>query len=128
MNKVILTGNLGADPDSRYTPDGKAVTTFDIAVSDGYGEHKKTYWFKIVAWEKLAEVCADNLKKGRKVLVEGKLMTRSYETQDGQKRKVTEIVAGHVEFLDRAQEANSGENNSNQSGDDLGINLDDLPF
>jgi len=127
MNKVILTGNLGADPDSRYTPDGKAVTTFDIAVSDGYGEHKKTYWFKIVAWEKLAEVCADNLKKGRKVLVEGKLVSRSYETQDGQKRKVTEIVAGHVEFLDRAQEANSGVNNSSQS-DELAINLDDLPF
>ncbi len=115
MNKVILTGNLGADPDSRYTPDGKAVTTFDIAVSDGYGDNQKTYWFKIVSWGKLAETCANNLKKGRKVLVEGKLVSRSYETQDGQKRKVTEIVAGHVEFLDR-------------SGDDLGINLDDLPF
>lgn len=108
MNKVILSGNLGNDPDARYSPAGKAVTTFDIAVSDGYGEHKKTYWFRVVAWEKLAETCANNLKKGRKVLIDGKLTNRQYETNDGQKKKVTEIIANHVEFLDKQESAPAG--------------------
>ena len=108
MNKVILTGRLSKDPEVRYTQNGKAVASFDIAVDDGFGENKKTYFFPIVAWEKLAEICGNNLSKGRKVLVEGKLSTRTYETQDGQKRRVTEVIAQNVEFMD-GKKTSSGE-------------------
>ena len=105
LNKVMVIGNLGADPEMRYTADGAAVTNFRIAASRNYpgadGERKEeTEWFRIVAFGKLAELCDQYLQKGRRVYVEGRLRTRSWEGQDGQKRYTTEVIAEDVIFLD----------------------------
>ncbi len=105
LNKVMIIGNLGADPEMRYTADGAAVTNFRIAASRNYtgadGERKEeTEWFRIVAFRKLAELCNQYLQKGRRVYVEGRLQTRSWEGQDGQKRYTTEVIAQDVQFLD----------------------------
>ena len=102
---VIFVGNLGRDPEMRYTPTGKSVTSFNVAVSDGFGEHKKTIWFRVSAWEKTAEFCNQYLKKGSKVLVEGHLQAdeqgnpRLWEGKDGEKRVSFEISAGIVRDL-----------------------------
>ncbi len=110
LNKVMLIGNLGADPEMRYTADGNAVTTFNLAVNRNWtgpdGERKEeTEWFTVVSWEKLAETVSQFLQKGRRAYVEGRLQTRSWEGQDGQKRYKTEVVANTVLFLDRPQAA-----------------------
>jgi len=99
MNKVILIGNMTRDPEVRYTTGGKAVATFSIAVNSGFGDNKRTEFVPIVTWEKLAEVCGNNLTKGKRILVEGRLQLREYETKEGEKRKVAEVVAQNIEFL-----------------------------
>mgnify|MGYP003310697919 CR=1 FL=1 len=99
MNKVVLSGNLAKDVDMRMTQSGKAVASFSLAVSDGWGENKKTYFVPIVVWGKMAELCEKYLRKGSKAMVDGRLQVRSYETQDGSKRWVTEVIANEVEFL-----------------------------
>jgi len=101
MNKVFLLGRLVRDPEIRITQAGKMVTTFTLAV-DRYGDKNATADFiSIVTWEKLAENCGNNLLKGQRALVEGRLRIRSFDGKDGQKHWVTEIVAQAVEFLDR---------------------------
>src|SRR3990170_1959520 len=107
LNKVMIIGNLGADPEMRYTADGNAMTSFRVASSRNYsgpdGERREeTEWFSVVTWRKLAEQCSQFLQKGRRVYVEGRLKTRSWDTPDGQKRYRTEVVAERVLFLDRA--------------------------
>lgn len=107
LNKVMVIGNLGADPEMRYTADGSAVTNFRVAASRNYqtrdGERREeTEWFSVVTWSKLAEQCSQFLQKGSKVYVEGRLQTRSWDGQDGQKRYRTEVVAERVLFMDRA--------------------------
>ena len=99
MNKAILLGNLGKDPDLTTTQSGKMVAKFSLGVADGYGDKKSTSWHNIVCWEKVAESVGNNLLKGSNVLVEGKITNRSYDGKDGQKKYITEIVANHVEFL-----------------------------
>ena len=106
LNKVMVIGNLGADPEMRYTADGNALTSFRVAASRNYstpeGERREeTEWFSVVAWRKLAEQCSQFLQKGRRVYVEGRLRTRSWDTPEGQKRYRTEVVADRVLFLDR---------------------------
>lgn len=110
MNKVILVGRLSQDPEVRYTQNGKAVATFSIAVNrfTGSGSKEAADFIPIVAWEKLAEICGNNLTKGRRVLVEGRLQIRSYEATDGQKRRVAEVVAQNIEFLDQKHTTNNG--------------------
>jgi len=104
MNKVILVGRLAQDPEVRYTQSGKAVASFTIAVNRfSGGGQKEADFIPIVAWEKLAETCGNNLTKGQRVLVEGRLQIRSYETNDGQKRRVAEVIAQNIEFLERKQ-------------------------
>ncbi len=104
MNKVILVGRLAQDPEVRYTQSGKAVASFTIAVNPFTGGgQKEADFIPIVAWEKLAETCGNNLTKGQRVLVEGRLQIRSYETSDGQKRRVAEVIAQNIEFLERKQ-------------------------
>jgi len=104
INKVILVGRLGNDPELRYTADGTAVTNFRIATSDEWTDKatnekkERTEWHRIVTWRKLAELCSEYLTKGRQVYVEGKLQTRSWE-KDGIIRYSTEIVASEVQFL-----------------------------
>jgi len=105
LNKVMIIGNLGRDPEMRYTPSGQPVTQFTVAVNRNYknqaGEwQEETEWFRIVAWGPLAERTAEYLRKGRKVYVEGRLQTRQWEGQDGQKRYTTELVANTVTPLD----------------------------
>ena len=106
----MLIGNVGTDPEMRYTANGNAVTTFRLACSRNYsgpdGERKEdTEWFTVVTWNKLAETCSQFLQKGRRAYVEGRLQTRSWDGQDGQKRYRTEVIANTVLFLDRAQAA-----------------------
>jgi single-strand DNA-binding protein len=104
LNKVMLIGNVGRDPEMRYTANGSAVTTFTVAVNRNYqsqeGERREeTDWFEVVTWNKLAELCSQFLQKGRQAYVEGRLHTRSWEGQDGQKRYRTEVIAQTVLFL-----------------------------
>ena len=129
LNKVMLIGNLGADPEMRYTANGSAVTTFRVACSRTWqqpnGERQEdTEWFTVVTWNKLAEICSQNLNKGRRVYVEGRLSTRSWDDREtGQKRYRTEVIANQVLFLDRPQgvafhdEGTAGE-----------LDPEDLPF
>lgn len=104
LNKVMLTGHLGADPEMRYTPQGSAVTTFRVASgrtwksSDGQ-QHDDTEWFRIVSWDKLAEICNQYLTKGTRVYVEGRLQTRKWTGQDGQERYTTEVIAQDMIIL-----------------------------
>ena len=105
INKVILIGRLGQDPEVRYMTDGTAVANFSIATSDEWkdketGEKReRTEWHRIVAWRRLGEICGEYLSKGRQVYVEGRLQTRSWEDKDGNKRYTTEIVASDIQFL-----------------------------
>lgn len=104
MNKVILLGRLTQDPEVRYTQSGKAVASFSLAVNRFGGQEQNSADFiPIVAWERLAEACGNNIIKGQKVLVEGRMQVRSYETNDGQKRRITEVIAQTMEFLDKPQ-------------------------
>jgi len=113
VNKVILIGNVGADPELRYTAGGTAVTNFNIATNENWtdsaGERQeRTEWHRIVVWGRLAEICNQYLRKGSKVFIEGRLQTRSWETQDGQKRYTTEVVARDMQMLDSRGEFESG--------------------
>ena len=105
MNKVILTGRLTRDPEVRYTQSGIAVCTFTLAVDRRYAKRDANDgrptadFIPIVVWERLAEVCGNNLIKGSQVLVEGRMQVRSYDAQDGSKRYVTEVIANEVEFM-----------------------------
>lgn len=105
LNKVMIIGNLGADPEMRYTPSGAAVATFNVACSRSWtnresGERQEqTEWVRVVTWNRLAELCSQYLSKGRPVYVEGRLQTRQWEDQQGQTRYTTEVVAQDVQFL-----------------------------
>ncbi|RMH43932.1 MAG: single-stranded DNA-binding protein [Deltaproteobacteria bacterium] len=104
VNKVILIGNLGADPDMRYTPSGAGVCEMRIATNESWTDkqgqrQERTEWHRVVVWGKRAELCAKYLSKGRQCYVEGRLRTRSWEDKDGNKRYTTEIVATDVQFL-----------------------------
>lgn len=100
MNKWIGVGRLTSEVECRFTQSGKCVASFTLAINEGYGEKKSTIFIPCVAWEKLGETCGNNLTKGQKVLVEGRFSIRSYEGNDGQKRRIAEIVAQSVEFLE----------------------------
>ncbi len=109
VNKVILVGNLGADPSMRYTPNGTAVANFNIATTERFtnknGEREsRTEWHRIVAWARLAEICNQYLKKGKQVYIEGRLQTRTWEDQSGNKRSTTEVIANNMVMLGRAGE------------------------
>lgn len=107
LNKVMIIGNLGADPEMRFTPSGSPVTSFRIASSRMFttpeGEKRQeTEWFTVVAWSKLAELCNQFLSKGRMAYVEGRLKTRSWDDKEGVKHYKTEVIASQVIFLDRS--------------------------
>ena len=110
INKVMLIGNLGSDPELRFTPSGVQVANFSLATSESWtdksGERQeRAEWHRIVLWRRLAEVAGQYLKKGSKIYIEGKLQTRSWEDQNGQKRYTTEVVANSMEMLDGGQAA-----------------------
>ncbi len=111
VNKVILIGNLGSDPQVRFTPSGQAVANFNIATNESWKgkdgqDQEKTEWHKIVVWGKLAELCGEYLGKGRTVYVEGRLQTREWNDKEGNKRYTTEIVANSIQFLGSPGEKN----------------------
>lgn len=113
VNKVILVGFLGKDPELRYTPSGAAVANFTLATSERYKDkngdsQEKTEWHNIVAWRQLAEICGKYLHKGKQVYIEGKIQTRSYDDRDGNKRYMTEIVADQVQMLGRSGDEGGG--------------------
>ncbi len=131
LNKMQIIGNLGRDPEMRYTPSGDAVTNFSVAVGRRYTnrdgqEVDETEWFNVSAWRRLAETTNQYLSKGSKVYVEGRLKTRSYVGQDGQTRFSNDINAFEVVFLDRRGETSgdSGFSGGPPSDDDA----DDLPW
>lgn len=122
VNKVILIGNLGSDPEVRYTPDGVPVANFNLATSESWNDRNtgerqdRTEWHRLVLWRKLAEIAGQYLKKGAKIYVEGKLQTRSWDDQSGQKRYTTEVVVSDMQMLDsRGEGGGSG-------GQDAGYN------
>lgn len=125
LNKITLIGNVGSDPEMRYTPNGKAVTSFRMATNYRYmgsdGERKEeTEWFRVSVWGKQAESCNQFLSKGRRVYVEGRLHSSSWEGQDGQMRTSLEVSANRVIFLDRAAAVSLAEDGE--------LEPEDLPF
>lgn len=141
VNKVILIGNLGADPEKRFTGSGAAVTTFNIATTERWNDkqgqkQEDTQWHRIVVWGKQAENCAQYLSKGRPVYIEGRLQTRQWDDKDGNKRYTTEIVAQRVQFLGSRKDggAQTGESaapmptDSNPGFADGDNSSDDVPF
>ncbi len=138
LNKCMVIGHLGADPEMRYTANGAAVTTFRVATTRQFngpdGERREeTEWFPVVTWNRLAETCAQYLKKGRLVYVEGRMQTRSWDDQQGQKRYRTELIAETVKFLgggrDGGERGGSFAPGMAVGPDSEGdIDPDDLPF
>lgn len=135
VNKVILVGNLGADPELRYTSSGTPVASFSLATREqwtnkGGEKGEKTEWHKIVAWARLGEICGEYLHKGKQVYIEGRLQTRSWEDRDGNKRYTTEIVALTMQMLGPA-----GKEGRVESKDEafpveepISVPEDDIPF
>jgi len=104
INKVILIGNLGTDPELRYTPNGQPVCNFSVATSDSWMDkqgqkQERTEWHRIVVWGKMGELCKEYLAKGRQAYIEGRIQTRQWNDREGQKRYTTEIIAQQVQFL-----------------------------
>ncbi len=131
LNKIMVIGNLGTDPEMRFTPSGSQVTSFRLAATWNYttseGERKQeTEWFTVTTWGKQAETCNQFLAKGRRAYVEGRLRTSSWEGQDGQKRFKTEIVADRVIFLDRPGAAPLPDETEELGAEE--IQAEDLPF
>jgi single-strand DNA-binding protein len=142
INKIILIGNLGQDPELRYTSSGVAVASFSMATSESWKDQdgnvqEKTQWHKLVAWRKLAEIVGEYLKKGSKVYVEGRIQYRSYDDKNGVKKDITEIVIDQMLMLDSKGAASHANGSSTspaasslqqpveESGPDK---VDDLPF
>ncbi|MDO8755100.1 MAG: single-stranded DNA-binding protein [Anaerolineales bacterium] len=136
LNKVQIIGHLGKDPEMRYTPSGKPVTTFSVAVSRSWnssdGErHSETEWFNVVAWGNLAETCKQYLLKGQQVYIEGRLQTRRWDDKEGQKHTSVELVANEMVMLGERRDAN---NNHAQDADSAsaepttGTAEDEFPF
>ncbi|HEY8269616.1 MAG TPA: single-stranded DNA-binding protein [Pseudobdellovibrionaceae bacterium] len=144
VNKVIIVGRLGADPEVKAVGQGSTVTRLNIATSENWTgkdgqKQERTEWHRVVVWGKLAEICGKHLSKGRQVYVEGRLQTRSWEDQQGQKKYTTEIVANTVQFLGSAGGERSADNGKNSAGgEDFGYqdfgpepsfnSSDDIPF
>jgi single-strand DNA-binding protein len=135
VNKAILIGNLGNDPELRYTPSGQAVTGFRIATTDRWRDkdgqnQQRTEWHNIVAWGRQAEIANEYLKKGSPVYIEGRLQTRSWEDKDGNKRYITEIVTQRMQLLGRrgAEEEATPPSPEAETPESPGGEEDDLPF
>jgi single-strand DNA-binding protein len=135
VNKVILVGNLGRDPELRYTQQGTAVANFSLATSESFKKKdgtrdERTEWHRIVVWGQTAEFCSQYLSKGRTVYIEGRLQTREWENKEGQKQKTTEVVAQEVRFVGPRPEGGGGRSAGagGASGDPPPPADDDIPF
>jgi len=139
VNKVILIGNLGKDPEVRYTQSGRAVARFSIATTEFWNDQEgnrqeRTEWHNIIVWGKQGETCAQYLAKGRQVFIEGSIRSRSYDDKSGTKRYITEIIAQRVRFLGGgggtriAPEAEGESSGEPVSGEQSPPSDDDIPF
>lgn len=142
INKVILIGNLGADPEVRYMPSGSAVTNVTLATSEGWKDkqtneqHEKTEWHRVVFFNRLAEIAGEFLKKGSKIYIEGRLQTRKWQDKNGQERYTTEIIANEMQMLDgRGAGASTAlQSTSQESSSKSAMDIppegfdDDIPF
>lgn len=140
VNKVILVGRLGSDPELRYTNNGNPVATISLATSEKWKDkegqsQEKTEWHRVVLWSKLAELAGQYLSKGRQVYIEGKIQTRKWEDKDGQTRYTTEVVGNQMQFLGSQSDAAPSNNAGSDLPPDLGpapdMNTgteDDIPF
>lgn len=142
VNKVILVGNLGKDPEVRFTPSGRAVAKFPLATTDSWTDQEsarqeRTEWHNVVVWGKQAELCGQYLSKGRQVYLEGAIRSRSYDDKEGNKRYITEVVAQRIQFLGgggggRSASAGAGDSGGMGSFDEFGgvpvPAEDDVPF
>lgn len=138
VNKVILVGNLGAEPEIRYTPSGTAVANFTLATTEQWkgkdGEkNEKTEWHRIVAWARLGEICGEYLHKGSSVYIEGRIQTRAWDDRDGNKRYTTEIIAQNMQMLgspgsQRKEGQASSQEERYPTEEPISIPDDDIPF
>ena len=140
VNKVILVGRLGADPEMRYTNSGTGVCNFNLATSENWTDkqgqkQERTEWHRIVVWAKLGELCNEYLKKGRQTYVEGRLQTRAWQDKEGNKRYTTEIVANTVQFLgsadrtaSKAPEGESAPSETTFVEEPAEVQDEDIPF
>lgn len=136
LNKVMIIGHLGRDPEMRYTPSGRPVTTFTVAVSRSWntadGERRtETEWFNIVAWGNLAEICKQYLYKGQQVYIDGRLQTRRWEDKEGQKHTSVEVVANEMMMLGDRRDSSSQTQESSEGTEDIAEPLadeDEFPF
>ena len=143
VNKAILIGNLGRDPEMRYTQNGTAVANFTLATTDSWtgkdgNKEERTEWHNIVAWARLAEICSQYLTKGRHVYIEGRIQTRKWEDRDGNTRYTTEVVAQNMQMLGGRGEGGGGDYGGGggegagggpaPGPDDAGVTDDDIPF
>ena len=138
VNKVILKGNLGGDPELRSTPGGTSVASFTLATNESWTDkdgtkQERTEWHRIVVWSRLAEICGQYLRKGSQVYIEGRLQTRSWEDKQGNQRKTTEIVARDMQMRGARSEGNGAPSEAGAGTPDFAaatvkIEDDDLPF
>ena len=146
LNKIMLIGNAGKDTEIRYTGTGKAVASFSLATTDSWKDkasgqmQEKTEWHNIVAWERLAEICGEYVKKGKRVYVEGRVTNRSYDDKEGNKRYISEVIASDIILLDGGgqRDGGGGGGSYRQSSPasmpaaepdlDTSAPIDDLPF
>ena len=136
LNKVMIIGHLGRDPEMRYTPSGRPVTTFTVATSRSWntvdGErHQETEWFNVVAWGNLAEICKQYLTKGQQVYIEGRLQTRHWEDKEGNKHSSIEIVANEMMMLGDRRDSNTAEKHAGESAEEPeppSADEDEFPF
>jgi single-strand DNA-binding protein len=133
INKVIAIGRLGQDPDTKTTPTGSVVSNFSMAVSETWNDKKtgqkqeRTEWIRVVVWGKLAELSDQYLRKGSQVYIEGKLSTRSWEDEEGNKRYTTEVNASVIQFLDSKKDSESSQQGKPVETDN-NFSSDDIPF
>ena len=136
VNKVILIGRLGKDPEVRYTPSGTSVANFSMATSEEWKDREtgekqeRTEWHRIVAWRRLGEICGEYLHKGSQIYIEGRLQTRAWEDRDGNKRYTTEIVAQNMQMLSPVGKERSAEPMGQNYPEEEPINIpeDEIPF
>ncbi|MDD2956713.1 MAG: single-stranded DNA-binding protein [Oscillospiraceae bacterium] len=128
MNKIILIGRLTADPEQKQTPSGVSVTTFTVAVNRPYSKERESQadFISVVAWRQSAEFVCRYFQKGKPILVEGRLQSRDYTTKDGEKRRVWEVQAENVSFVEGAARDDARGNNAPRQAEDIGF--EDLPF
>ena len=132
VNKVILVGNLGKDPELRSTPQGTQVARFSVATTESWKDRsgqrqEKTEWHNVVAWDKLATICGEYLQKGKLVYVEGRIQSRSYDDKDGQKKYITEIKADNVTMLGPRMDRGGAERPMAAAGGGRGAEPPDMP-